>query len=96
MSNRKMLNAAIQDTDIMSPKQKEVFQVICNSEFPVSSSVIEDKMRVTRQAVYLTLKTLLDRGFINRERGRVFLYKPNLAKQTELIKRYKHKHSLDK
>lgn len=89
-----MLRLAIDDTDILSTKQKEVLQILCNANFAISSGTIENKMDVTRQAVYLTLKALLDRGFITRKKERVFLYEPNKLKALELIERYKEKISL--
>ena len=86
-----MLELAINDTDTLSKKQKEVFRVICNSDFPLSSNSIEKKMGVTRQAVYLTLQSLLNRGFITRTKDRIFVYHSNKLKKLELIERYKQK-----
>ena len=91
MRDNEMLNLAIQDTDILSRKQKDVFSILCNSEFPLSSHTIEEKMGVTRQAVYLTLQALLKRGFITRTKDRIFVYSPNNLKKLELIERYKQK-----
>lgn len=84
-----MLNLAIEDTDILSKKQKVVLKFLCKSDFPVSSVTIENAMQVSRQAAYLTLKVLLDRGFITRTKERVFLYSPNKLKTLELMERYK-------
>jgi predicted DNA-binding protein YlxM (UPF0122 family) len=89
MDNKEMLSLAIEDTDILSKKQKAVLNLLCKSDFPVSSVTIENAMQVSRQAIYLTLKVLLDRGFITRTKERVFLYAPNKLKILELIERYK-------
>jgi predicted transcriptional regulator len=89
IKDKQLLNKAIENTDILSPKQKMVFKIICESEYPVSSVTIENLMKVSRQAVYLTLKVLLDRDFINRKKERVFLYSANKLKLFELMERYK-------
>lgn len=89
IEDRKLLDKAIENTDILSHKQKAVFKIICQSEYPISSVTIENSMNVTRQAVYLTLKALLNRDFITRKKERVFLYSPNKLKILELIERYK-------
>ena len=96
MQDKEILKLAINDTDILSSKQKEVFITLCNANFPLSSGTIESSMGVTRQAVYLTLKALLNRGFITRTKERVFLYSPNKLKELELIERYKDKISSKK
>lgn len=89
MNDKELLNQAIDDTDILSPKQKVAFKIICESEYAVSSVTIEKSMNITRQAVYLTLKALLDRSFITRKKERIFLYSPSKLKILELIERYK-------
>lgn len=93
MEEKNILELAIMDTDLLSKKQKDVFLIICNSDFPLSSYSIEKKMGVTRQAVYLTLQALLKRGFITRTKDRIFVYQPNQLKKLELIERYKQKTS---
>ena len=45
IENKLLLKQAIDDTDILSMKQKLVLKIICESDYPV----------------YLTLKALLDR-----------------------------------
>ena len=60
IEDKKLLNKAIEDTDILSPKQKAVFKIICESEYPVSSVTIEKSMKVTRQAVYFNFKSLIE------------------------------------
>lgn len=89
IENKLLLKQAIDDTDILSMKQKLVLKIICESDYPVSSVTIEKSLKVTRQAVYLTLKALLDREFILRKKERIFLYYPNKLKLLELIERYK-------
>ena len=89
IEDKLLLNHAIDDADILSSKQKVVLKIICESDYPVSSITIEKSLKVTRQAVYLTLKALLDRDFILRKKEQIFLYYPNKLKLLELIERYK-------
>lgn len=72
IEDKLLLNHAIDDADILSSKQKVVLKIICESDYPVSSITIEKSLKVTRQAVYLTLKALLDRDFILRKRSEYF------------------------
>ncbi len=89
MNDKETIDLAINDTNLLSEKQKVVLKLLCESPFPISSVNIENTMKVSRQAVDLTLKALLNRGFIIRNKERIFLYSPNQQKIFELLERYK-------
>ncbi len=92
--DRNMLHNAIEDSDILSSGQKKVFNIICDSDYPVSAASILDLMGTSKQAVHFSIKKLLERNFIIREKDRVFVYKPNKERVIELIDRYNKKLSL--
>tara|TARA_B100001093_G_scaffold513809_1_gene586491 strand:- start:1094 stop:1366 length:273 start_codon:yes stop_codon:yes gene_type:complete len=89
-----MLHNAIQDADILSSAQKRILNIICDSNYPVSAGSILDLMGTSKQAVHFSIKKLLERNFITREKDRVFVYKPNKERVIELIDRYNKKLSL--
>ena len=86
-----MLNASIQDSDILSAAQKKVLTIICDSNYPISCSSILDLMGTSKQAAHFSLTRLLDREFITRAKDRVFVYQANPTRMAELIERYKNK-----
>jgi predicted transcriptional regulator len=55
----------------------------------VSAKQIEKVIGFTKQTVNFSIKALLTRNFIVREKDGVFVYKPNQDRSIELIKRYK-------
>jgi len=89
-----MLYKAIQDADILSSGQKKVLNIICDSDYPVSAASILDLMGTSKQAVHFSIKKLLERHFITREKDRVFVYSPNKERIIELLDRYNKKVSL--
>jgi predicted transcriptional regulator len=94
MTKRTMLSDAILSSDILSTGQKKVLNIICSSDYPVSVKGILDIMGSSKQAVHISIKSLLERGFITKHKDRVFVYKPNKARIAELETRYIQKLSL--
>jgi len=84
-----MLSKAISHSDILPAGQKNTLSIICSSEYPISAKKIEKAASFSRQAVNFSLKALLSRNFIERERDGVFVYKINQDRAIELIERYK-------
>ena len=89
--DKKMLNDAIQDTDMLSSCQKKVLSIICDSNYPLSTSSILDVMGTSKQAIHFSITKLLERGFVEREKDRVFVYHPNKTRIIELVERYNQK-----
>lgn len=87
--NKNMLIEAIKNTDLLPVKQKLVLEVICSSEYPLSSKAIEKKLKATKQQMDYSLKSLIKRNFIIREKDGLYVYRPNYIRVEELIKRYK-------
>lgn len=84
-----MLLEAIKHSDILPSGQKIILSIICSSEYPVSAKHVEKIIGFTKQTVNFSIKALLTRNFIVREKDGVFVYKPNQSRAIELIKRYK-------
>jgi len=87
--NKNMLTRAIENSDILPSGQKKVLSIICNSDYPVTAKQIEKYMGFTKQTINFTLKHLLSRNFIEREKDGVYVYTPNKERTVELIERYK-------
>ncbi len=83
-----MLVEAIRNTDLLPEKQKLTLEVICRSEYPLSSKMIEKKLNTTKQRMDYSLKSLIKRNFIIREKDGSYVYRPNYTRIEELIKRY--------
>jgi predicted transcriptional regulator len=86
---KSMLVEAIKNSDIIPPKQKGTLEVLCLSEYPLTASAIEKKLHSTTQRVHFSLKSLLKRNFIIREKDGRYVYRPNYTRIEELIKRQK-------
>ena len=84
-----MLSRAIRNSDILANSHKNILNIIESSDYPMSAKNIEQAMGHTRQAVNASLKTLLDRKFVEREKDGNFVYKLNTDRVVELIERYK-------
>jgi len=57
----------------------------------VSAASILDMMGTSKQAVHFSIRKLLDRKFITRQKDRVFVYEANKIRIIELIERYNQK-----
>lgn len=86
-----MLSDAIQNSDIVPDGQKKVLDIICSSSYPLSAKAIEKRLNSSKQSVNFSVRSLLSRNFIIKEKDAVFVYKPNETRIIELIERYKHK-----
>lgn len=82
-----MLIEAIRSTDLLPEKQKIALEVICCSEYPLSSKMIEKKLNTTKQRMDYSLKSLIKRNFIIREKDGSYVYRPNYERVEELIRR---------
>jgi predicted transcriptional regulator len=87
--DKNMLVEAIKHTELIPEKQKLTLEVICLSEYPLSSKMIEKKLNTTKQRMDYSLKSLIKRKFIIREKDGYYVYRPNYIRMEELIKRYK-------
>lgn len=85
--DKNMLIEAIQRSDILPPKQKKTLEVVCSSEFPLSAKSIEKKLDMNKQSINYSLKSLLKRNFLLREKDGYFVYRPNYNRIEELIRR---------
>lgn len=87
--DKTMLARAIRNSDILANSHKNILNIIESADYPMSAKNIEQAMGHTRQAVNSSLKTLLDRRFVEREKDRNFVYTLNKDRAVELIERYK-------
>ena len=86
--SKKDMIEAIQNTDLLPPKQKLTLKVICEEGHPVYAKEIENKLNSTTPQISFCLKALMKRGFITREKEGKFVYKPNYKRIDDIIKRY--------
>ena len=68
VENKKMLLDAIKNSDILPLKQKNTLSVVCSSEYPISAKSIEKKLSMNKQSINYSLKSLLKRNFLIREK----------------------------
>jgi predicted transcriptional regulator len=87
--DKKMLIEAIKHAEFIPEKQKLALEVIALSEYPISSKMIEKKLNTTKQRMDYSLKSLIKRNFIIKEKDGCYVYRPNYIRMEELIKRYK-------
>lgn len=85
-----MLSEAIRNSDIVPEGQKKVLDIICSSPYPLSAKSIEKTLSSSKQSANFSLRSLLSRNFIIKEKDAVFVYKPNETRVIELIERYKN------
>ena len=87
--DKNMLVEAIKNTELLPKKQKLTLEVLCLSEYPLSSKMIEKKLNASKQQMDYSLKSLMKRNFIIREKDGRYVYRPNYIRIEELIKRHK-------
>lgn len=87
--DKNMLAEAIKNSSIIPAKQKGTLEILCLSEYPLTASDIEKKLHSTTQRVHFSLKSLLKRNFIIREKDGRYVYRPNYSRVEELINRQK-------
>jgi len=88
--DKAMLIDAIRNAEIIPPKQKLALEVICASDYPITSKMLEKKLNTTKQRMDYSLKSLLKRNFIIKEKDGHFVYSPNYSRMDELVKRYEN------
>lgn len=88
--DKNMLVEAIKNTELLPKKQKLTLEVLCLSEYPLSSKMIENKLNASKQQMDYSLKSLMKRNFIIREKDGRYVYRPNYIRIEELIKRHKN------
>jgi len=86
--DKNMLVEAIKNSELLPKKQKLTLEVLCLSEYPLSSKMIEKKLNASKQQMDYSLKSLMKRNFIIREKDGNYVYRPNYIRIEELIKRY--------
>lgn len=91
-----MLRDAIENSELLPSGQKKVLTIISSADYPVSAQAIEKEMGASKQATHFSIKKLLARNFIIREKDGTFVYKPNETRSIELIDRYIKKLSSNK
>ena len=89
IKDKMILIKAIENSDILPSGQKKVLSIIGSADYPVTAKQIEKAMGYKKQTVNFTLKHLLNRNFIEREKDGVYIYTPNKDRAVELIERYK-------
>jgi predicted transcriptional regulator len=82
---------AIQNTDLLPPKQKLTLKAICEVQHPVYAKEVENKLNSTTPQISFCLKALMKRGFITREKEGKYVYRPNYKRVGDIIKRYEGK-----
>ncbi|MBM3467466.1 MAG: MarR family transcriptional regulator [Alphaproteobacteria bacterium] len=85
----KMLIEAVENSDILPQKQKRTLVVICSSEYPLSAKSIEKNLSMNKQSINYSLKSLLKRNFLIREKDGCYVYRPNYIRIEELVRRNK-------
>jgi DNA-binding MarR family transcriptional regulator len=84
-----LLKESIECSALLSSGQKKILIHLAQFEKGVAMSVLVDLMGQSKQALYFNVKKLLERGFISRERGMVYVYRISEDKITDLIESYK-------
>ena len=90
MKNIDLCNDAINFTGFLSKGQKEILKYILafNDKGGVTAETIKNSSNISRQAANIHLKHLMDRGFVNREKNRIYVYYAKKRKVQELIEAY--------
>jgi predicted transcriptional regulator len=98
MDNINLCNQAIDFTGFLSKGQKEILKYILvfDDKGGVTAETIKNSSNISRQAANIHLKHLMDRGFVNREKNRIYVYYAKKRKLQELIETYETGKSLNK
>jgi predicted transcriptional regulator len=97
MKNINLCNEAIEFTGFLSKGQKTILKYILafNDNGGVTADTIKNSSEISRQAANIHLKHLMDRGFVNREKNRVYTYYPKQRKIQELVESYQISKALE-
>ena len=83
---------AIEEEETLATKQRKILIEIYKYNYPMSATEIKREMyNKSRQFIHATLHALLEKGFIKREKNRVFLYSVNQDKMKELLEKQRYK-----
>ena len=82
------INAAIDNYSILSENQKQVLKVIISFNQAVPADIIMKLTGLSKQALHFTIKKLLEKKIISREKIRVFIYRANDSKLAEIMDLY--------
>ena len=98
MDNINLCNEAIDFTGFLSKGQKAILKYILvfDDKGGVTAETIKNSSQVSRQAANIHLKHLMDRGFVNREKNRIYVYYAKKRKLQELIETYETSRNLNK
>jgi DNA-binding MarR family transcriptional regulator len=91
MKNKNEYCKAIESTGLLSKGQKKILKYILafDQNNGVTADSIRDFAKITRQAANVHLQRLLDRGFVTREKNRVYVYFVKQKKIEEILEEYK-------
>lgn len=90
MKNITLCSNAIDFTGFLSKTQKQILKYLLafSQQGGVTADTIKNSTHISRQAANIHLKHLMDRGYVTREKNRVFTYFPKKEKIKELIDTY--------
>ena len=91
MKNIEVCKEAINFTGLLSKGQKSVLKYILafDSKGGVTADTIKNSSVISRQAANVHLKHLMERGFVNRRKNRVYVYYPEKIMLQKIIEEYK-------
>jgi len=98
MKNIEICKEAINFTGLLSKGQKSVlkYMLAFDSKGGVTADTIKNSSIISRQAANVHLKHLMERGFVDRSKNRVFVYYPNKTRLQQIIEEYKTSQKLKK
>ena len=98
MKNIEVCKEAIDYTGLLSKGQKSVlkYMLAFDSEGGVTADTIKNSSVISRQAANVHLKHLTERGFVNRNKDRVFIYYPEKIKLQQIVEEYRISKKLKK
>ena len=90
LSNKDLCAKAIDFTGLLSKGQKEILKYLLLFDYDrgVTSDTIQKKAGLTRQAIAIQLRKLMDLEFITRKKSRVYVYSINLKQLHNIVEDY--------
>lgn len=94
--NQNEIYKAIDTSGLLSKSQKNILKYIVSFDLErgVAALNIMDSMKVSKQAINFSLQQLMKRNFLTRYKDKVFVYKINRNKLSELIEDYRIRQKL--
>lgn len=96
LEEKKIAIEAIDNYSVFSAGQKVIMKILINFDYPVPVDIIQKVAGVSRQSFNFSIQGLLKLEFISREKNRVFIYRVNYQKLSEIINIYKKQKILEK